>query len=66
MMRTSTIAMNLELSLKFAMRDQKTVTVYVKRFHTKNTFCSSLQLHCRKMTIEASAPIVAESEKKVV
>jgi hypothetical protein len=40
--------MNPELSSKFTLSDHKTVTVSVKRFHSKSTLCSSPRLHGTK------------------
>jgi hypothetical protein len=40
------VAMNPELSSKITLSDHQTVTVFVKRFHSKNTLCSSPRLHC--------------------
>jgi hypothetical protein len=39
-------AMNSELSSKFTLSDYKTVSGFVKLFHSKSTLCSSPQLHC--------------------
>jgi hypothetical protein len=33
----STIAVNPKLSSKFMLSDHKTVTIFVKRFHSKST-----------------------------
>jgi hypothetical protein len=42
----STIAMNPELSSKFTLSDHQTVTVFVKRLHSKSTLCSIPLFHC--------------------
>jgi hypothetical protein len=63
----SMIAMNPDLSSKFTQSDHKTVTVFVKRVHSKSTLCSSPRLHCfqvgSKMAVVVSTR-VAEPEKQ--
>jgi hypothetical protein len=66
----STIAMNPDLSSKFTLSDHKTVTVFVKRFHSKtrapvhDSIATKTLKVGSKMTIAASAPVLPNQKKQ--
>jgi hypothetical protein len=66
--------MNPELSSKCTLSDHKTVTVFVKGFHSKSTLCSESMAPFQvkrskvgsKMAIAASAPVLPNQKKRVL